>query len=322
MNSKATKILALSIAITLISIAGYFVGQSLRPDGNNTIPPQEEPQIAIEQDIIIEEEKTKPLTKFRFTAINPNYGPIVTTEPINVQYGDDVAFTTVSDNLVDKLRTGQQVILLDKENYVLPLGGEVTAIEDRKITVKLPEGTTTELLNDRLFVMTNVFKNVKRIPLSAIMQNENGIPFVWIAYSSGDGYEVFPQPVSNDTSAQNEELIQANHKISIDDLVITNPNEQISSDYRYTIDVIEFEAPLHDPIKQAWIDYELYRLDEQQKRMIKAAMDCKHRVGPVVEGIMSTDASTSTSCGGHGLPTDPMDIFREILSHIPPSALE
>lgn len=320
MNSKAIKILALSVAIILISIAGYFIGRNIRGEHNVT-PPQTNMDPVIEQKV--EQQKPKPLKKSKYTAINPNYGPIVTTESIKVTYGEDVAFATVPEEIVDKIKIEQKVILLDKEDYVLPLGGKVTAIDGQKVTIKLPEGTETTLLNDRLFVMTNVFHNVKRIPLSAVTQNEDGTPVVWIATPNDKGYDVFQQPVSNDTSAQNEALIQVNHRVSIDNLVIINPNDKLSEDYQYTIDIVEFNAPLHDPIRQAWIDYELYRLDEQQQRMIKAAENCRTGGKPPTEGDMSAEnSSTSASCGDPILPTDPMEIFQEILRRMPPDMPE
>lgn len=319
-------------------LAGKFVADQQRP-----LTPEE---LAIEQARLEEKqqqklqkqrekEEARKLAKLKskaeYQVAKPDFGPLMHVAEITVEYPDNQADTAIGfldEEAAQSVKKNQDVILYDQQDYVLPLGGEVSDIEvtddEYKITISLPEGTNTEYLSKDLEILT--FKTIasKRLPHSAIQNDSNGETYVWVAYPDTENKTAnkirrLPITVGLTDPYYFEERA---HKIEAHDYIVINPDKTLKSDKSYNFDFIELDAPLHSPIKQAWIDYEIYKYNANQAdaaiRVAKCRADARRSkaLNPNYDKPDIGD-STKSSCGS-AIPTnDPTAIFKALTSRDP-----
>jgi hypothetical protein len=264
-----------------------------------------------------------------YLAATPHYGPLIRTQEINVTFNGDQAIGTIYANDAKDITKNQNVILYDKQGYTLPLGGKVIDIfeeEGRKrITIQLPQGTNSDLLLNDLDIITLETVASKRLPHSAYLEenSEDGTnkTYIWIAKPA----------TNNQTYTLNKLEIgigltvldyfeEAGYKIRSSDLVILNPNRDIKENTPYDLEVIELTLPLHNPIKQAWVDFEINRLNKQQTELIERAENCGKDKNPVTGDYTPVLGATSTpssdSCGSSFDGTDPFAIFNSLTNKV------
>lgn len=264
------------------------------------------------ENIRLEKELQKQKDRADYIAALSSFGPIIKIQPIDVRFEDAKALALLDNQETTGLQVGQPVVLYDDENYALPLGGMIQSFNQnegkRKVVIKLPEGTNTEYLSPHVGVILQETVASQRIPLSAIAQNKNGENFIWLATVNNDGKYVLSQKPIN-INIYDEEFFEATQNdIEAAQLIIINPDKYIRADKEYNLFVSELNAPLHNPTKQALIDYELYRLEQDQLVMTQRAEDCFNGVEEPQQGSItladgSTENSTLTSCNA-GAGTD------------------
>ena len=278
------------------------------------------------------EEKTKQ--EADYLAIHPHFGPLVQTQKIKVTFDDekDLATGSLNSEDLEKIRTKQKVVLYDREDITLPLGGEVSHIDKttNTITITLPEGTNTSYLAAELDIIIRETVGSKRLPLSALQTDKNGETYVWIAKQNEEQnqFQVQRQTITKGLHDSNY-FEEDGHTIQAYDLVILNPNKKIRSDKNYNVVFTEFSAPLHNPIHQAWVDYEVYRLEEEQRIMAKQAEDCFNGVSaPAIPDSPEAGAATvpgsvaSRNCAGGNTPDDPLHVFNSLMKIINEGTIE
>ncbi len=267
-----------------------------------------------------------PIAEFGYTAAVPHFGPLIRTVDFTATYQENKALVSLPEGSDLPLKQNQNVILYDKNGKTLPLGGKIENIDNTTITISLPEATDTSRLNNKVSVITLETIGSKRLPLSALQKDNNDQSFVWVATPApnGNGHIVEKRAITVDIKGQT--YFEAGLKVRATDLVILDPDFSLTADKKYRITISEItDAPLHNPIKQAWIDFEMNRLEEAKAEMAAALEDCLNGAhksasdAPALGATTNPDGTTNSgSCGGNGGlfngETDPIAIFNSILN--------
>lgn len=249
----------------------------------------------------------------------PSIGPLVNLKEMKVSYDTDFALAPINQEELEAIKIGQKVVLYDEDKNAMPLGGTVAGFttEDGQIItlIQLPDGTNTELLSSTVAIITRELRAMQRLPLDIIQTNEDGQQFVWIAQLDNDValYRLIKHPIEiglqNDIYFEPKDL----HKAP-EGLIIINPDKKINEDKHYVVTRTKIDAPLHNPIRQAWGEFELYRLDIQKDALAQRVEDCingANKAPTAGELSAAAGSSSSSSCGGSSNPDDIMfEIFQ------------
>ncbi len=260
-----------------------------------------------------------------YNAAQPSHGPFIELINVDVSFTGNIGSATFSKNQAQQIKRRQQVVLYDKNSNTLPVGGEVRTFKDIgdgvKVSIFTPKGTKTELLKNQVSIITREINNKKRLPKSAIQMNEDGQPYVWRAQKMDERDGYVAEKIFIDLGLENETLfLEQGSAISSKDLIVTNPDNEISEDGEYQVNVINLDFPLHNPIKQAWVDFEMSQLRQEQAALQKQADECgTDIVGNAQAGDASNSNSASggDSCGSGVQSTDPFVIFQNLTGQVP-----
>lgn len=300
--------LILLIVVGVAVLAGKYFAEKKRP-------------LTKEQLLAKETEKTRQ--KADYFAASPHFGPLVQTQKITVEFDNDSTYGYLGQEQAKQVKNNQQVILYDKKGAVLPLGGHISTIDMiddsniSKITISLPEETNTEFLSNDLDIIVFETISSKRLPFSALQTDKSGKDYVWVIEPQDNkSYTVRQQYIEQNFS--DAIYFDPGRKVRYNDLVILNPNEKIRSGKNYNIFVTKLDAPLHNPIKQAWGEFELDRLKKQQIHLKKIAEDCLKGVrSPNTGDVTFSDGSRGptgkNSCVSTGAETSPFTIFESLI---------
>ena len=309
MSSKAKKILALILIAVVMGSFGFYLGKKLKYKIQN------QPQATVEKKEI---KKDNKLYKSEYELIKPDLGPIIQTLDVDVEYIENTAKFNITNEISPKLRLNQQVILIDDEGFILPLGGKITKLSETEGVIELPEGTKTEFLNSTLTIITEEISNTKRLPLSLFQEDENGDNYIWMAQPEGEGFRINRQYLDIENSFKSTSFVEIGYKVSLSDLIVFNPDKKIKSNRLYEMIEIDLERPLLNPIRQAWLNYERFRVEEFDKKQHEITENCYKGIPhPDVQpntGDASYKPGSSEACSGSIAARDPMDIFNEILN--------
>lgn len=266
-----------------------------------------------------------PIETFGYNAAAPHFGPLIRITDLTATYQENEALASLPIDSDVTAKQNQNVILYDKNGKILPLGGKVEKIDGDTLIISLPEATDTSLLNQKVSVITLETIGSKRLPLSALQKDDNNKSFVWVATPAPNtnGHTVEKRAITVDIKG--DKYFEAGLKVRATDLVILDPDSSLEANKEYKIGLTEIkDAPLHNPIKQAWIDFEMNRLEEAKAEMAQRLEDCLNGVGQQDVGtqdigaITNPDGSTSSSasCGGDLFKSedDPLAIFNSILN--------
>jgi hypothetical protein len=258
----------------------------------------------------------------------PHYGPLIQLKDIELSFYGNIANANLSLDNAQNITKLQRVVLYDKNLSALPLGAEITMVkkEDNKtkLIILLPFGTNTELLSNKASVIVSEEIAAKRLPLSALIEEDQKL-FVW---RLGNGANIdLDESEETKLNSKLEKVhlsgVQKNDRyfveigniISSKDLIVLNPDKNINTEKKYTLNVTEFEAPLHNPIKQAWVNLELKKIADQRAKDKQDYLDCIERNRPKLEGgeMSNKDGNSSSSCAANFDPSDPFMIFENLI---------
>jgi len=288
--TKAIPALKTLILIIAVIFGGLAVGK-LVSDNNAQ-------QKDLTADIEAANEIQENFENADYIAAPPTFGPIIQTTSLDVIFSENAAVAFASEEQAQIIEARRSVILYDTENYVLPLGGKVESIEEKdgafSVRIKLPQDTNTEFLSNQVDVITKETIASKRVPLSAL-QEQAGLFYVWVINQDNNNNTV--EKLFIDVGLKDEEYFEEEgEKIETFTPIIINPDDKIEQNKGYNIFQTEIAGPIHNPIRQAWMDYELYRLEADQKEMLQKAEDCKNGSKELIlEQGASTNADGSAA---------------------------
>ena len=257
-----------------------------------------------------------------YVAAIPQYGPLIHIQEITVSYEKDTATGTLKNDLASKIMAPQDVILYDKDHFVLPLGGKVKEVkqEDNSsiVTITLPQETNTDLLSSTVGIITLETSASKRLPLSALQTDENNAFYVWMMEQKEDSVKSNVRRQYINVGMQDDKYFEeAGQEIGSFDLVLINPDKKVKSNKRYKIEQVIFEAPLNNPIKEAWTNFEVTRLEQQQVDLLQAAEDCRNgKLNTAQQDTSGEDTAAASSCNSPfpatTTGTDPFAVFNAL----------
>lgn len=252
-----------------------------------------------------------------YLAAQPHYGPLVITQTITVTFNKDSATGEISQDKIVPIEPGQDVILYDKDGHAMPLGGVVKSTENNKVIITLPQGTKTDHLLGELDIITLETKASARLPLSALQTDETGESFIWLAqHDISENSFTFTRHTIKKGLSDATYFEESGFTLRANDLIVLNPDDKIRSDKKYMIIITNLNAPLMNPISQAWVDYELYRLQKQQDEMHALAAECDSGGGSLDQNITDLRKKGGACGGGNAVDyaKDPMEIFNALIN--------
>lgn len=248
-----------------------------------------------------------------YSAAQPSHGPFIKLMNVEVSFTGNIGSAIIHEDQAQFVKRRQKVVLYDQEGNTLPVGGEVRSLKNAssktKVTIFTPVGTKTDLLKRQVSIITNEINNRKRLPISAL-QFDDDQAHVWRAKKAEeDKYKI--EKVVINIAFENETLfVTESTYLSSKDFIIINPGKNLSDGKKYKINIIDLDLPLHNPIKQAWVDFEMNLLKQEQVDLQKTADEC----GKAKTGDANNANSTSggNSCGTDIQSTDPFVIFQNL----------
>lgn len=270
----------------------------------------------------------------------PSFGPLINTVLINVEFGTDLARGYLKVEDAASVALQQDVVLYDSEGMPLPLGGVVDYISPPieglnqvVVTIKLPAGTRTKYLQPEMEIITQEIDNAKRLPITALQYDANmpNQAYVWRIPPPANAppmqeyegvYEDVPiEKLYINVGGRDQDYFEeGGHKIEAFDYIILNPDENITAQEKYNVLFSIIFAPLHNPIRQAWIDYEVYRLNTKQQELDAIAAACNAKAfsrSPEDEKREQLDSEKGAACDIPDLPEggkNPLAIFESLLN--------
>lgn len=265
--NTSSKYLILTVIGVIVCVAGYFTGKHLS-DLNTS---NDKNSFEAQKDAA------------DYMAAVPSSGPIINTTDMDVTYKSGHAYGYLNEQNVGATKIGQDVILYDKEGIILPLGGIIESIElqndQYKVTISLPEDTDTSLLMPFVSILTQVLQVGQRVPHSAVLTDDNGKTYIWVATPSRleplnneDKFKLVRQYVEKGAADPN--YVDVNAELGFGDLVVMDPDKKIKEDKIYKIFNVVLDAPSQNPIRQAYVDYEGYLFGEWMEELEQIYQDC------------------------------------------------
>lgn len=318
-----------ALLISLIGIAGGRLASDI-------FAPKTDAEIALKKTQKEQEKIAREKQRANYIAAPPAVGPLVIMIELKARYEEpDKAIATIAETPAYPFEKNQKVALYDKEfESVLPLGGRVQFVNKENgqwtLYINLPQGTNTDLLADKVGVIVYESTSSQRLPLSALQEDKTGNNFIWLARKHPEQKgKFFAQKMPLTILHKNESFFEPDtFDLEVDDLVIINPDSKINEETAYRIFQDTLEAPILNPIEQAWTDYELARLEGQQKRLEQAYIDCRNGIRPPAPGDITlpngqtanTTPTDPAACGDPAtLGRDPMaDIFQSLIAQEEP----
>jgi|GEM_PF-4491989 len=249
-----------------------------------------------------------------YKAAKPKYGNFTQTYTAKAIFENvnDVGMIKISKQDISQIKQGQDVILYDQENNILPLAGNIQLIRPNKdgadILIKLPNDTDTSLLSENIEVITFQNKTMKLLPISAIQKDNEGQNYLWRVNQDGT---LTKEPI--EISHINHDYFSADKNYDRDVQFIINPNESINENTSTEFETVRLDLPNYGPIYTAWLQYEQDRLAQNQLRMKQEAQDCAN--GITQNAQTTPDGQTvaaPTSCGASQQILSAEQIFSNI----------
>ncbi len=258
----------------------------------------------------------------------PSNGPLTTTHKITVTYNGNQATAKTSldsKNISQKIKTGQDVILLDKKNRIMPLGGKVINIEQTdthlEILIDLPTQANTSYLSNEAEIITSKTIASQRYPLSALQQGDNGKQFVWVVEKSIDSEKhTIVKTLTTPRYIGRGHFI-VSPPLNSNSFVILNPDNKLKGGKVNNITETKFEGPSQSPIQQAYQRYKLSQYQHQIKKLKDKGTDCREngasRIAGIKETIENSPNTGSCSSNEQSANRSAEDIFNSILNRQP-----
>jgi hypothetical protein len=315
---KAGKYLSLLIIIAAVIIAGYLTGRYLSA---LQAPPDE--------DSLFEKQREDA----DYMAARPSSGPLIFVQGMNVSYENGHHATGILlKEEAEKVRTGQDVVLYDQEGYTLPLGGQVSEIEPQgdktKITFHLPEGTNTDLLLNHVNIITGILPVPQRVPKSSVLMTKDAQSYIWVATPNR------VSPLNDNTTytldrrnverrVADADYVDIEVDLAEGELVVIEPDTKIKEGKKYEIFEVVLDAPIQNPIRQAYMDYKNFEYEEWLREAERLYQECLAGNQPQIpadsplRGMASLpEGTTNYTCPANNVnrPLTPEEILNSLLN--------
>lgn len=178
----------------------------------------------------------------------PSRGAAIEKFSIDITPLGNAGFVTLSADEAAAVKTGQKIILYDKNGAMLETLGEITKITETgnsQIIVHFNlNGDETLSVADVKKGDIVISKNpmASRLPLTALIRNEKGQTYIWEAHENEDGtYTAYfkPAPVVQNTY----EYFVLDYMPGSSGVYILNPDEKLEDGQKINTNKILYSAP-------------------------------------------------------------------------------
>lgn len=248
----------------------------------------------------------------------PSQGSVIQKHPITMTYHqNDEASSLIPQELSDKIQISQDVILYDKDQNTMPLGGRIkskttTKTGQAEIIIKLPEGTKTKYLSNEGNVITLEARASFRFPLITLQQESPDNYYVWsVIKTAREGKFKVSKLRLNHILIGDDHFSSAN--ISKQTLIVLEPDNKIQDNKIYKMAQVQYSAPTDNPISEAKQAYRLSKTIISYNEAKQRIANCRNSAKKQKQGIV--DAPQSGSCTNNTFDekATPMEIFNSIL---------
>lgn len=280
------KTLALTVILAALGVGGFHLGQYLQRGSL--------PALA---DLV--PQKSSIQTPDKLTAVIPSTGPMARTVTLpSITGGPDGFRILIAPDIAAEITTGQDVVFFSLvDDRIYPVKGSVTNVDEEngqtKITITAPQAflDTAPTVRAHIIIVETVGK---RVPLSALLRDQNDDYFVWKAVAEGSGrFAIMHQKVS--AGIIGDTYVELGPEILMEDFVITNPHPAIQNGEVTDVLISKMNAPIHD-LSQQVRDRELMDKADAIRKEVEA-FNAMTQSAPSVAGTVSnapaTDADTA-----------------------------
>lgn len=254
----------------------------------------------------------------------PSRGAAITKFPIEITPQNDEATVTAPADAAANVKTGQDVLLYSADGMLLEILGEVKSITPAKndsvmISIKLngAEGHPSDIAV-RGDIVTEHISQAERLPLTAIVKDERGEPYLWEVIQNEDGISIAYYKAAN-ILASTYDFYIIQQPDSVSNVFILNPDDKLSDGQKINTRKILFSA---QPIT-----------DDKKVRELVAARIPSNFVDPYAGRALATgcgggdstvNATPGAGCGqassggtsGSGCGTGGPDVIQDFIKKI------
>lgn len=183
----------------------------------------------------------------------PSRADISKTQTINIPPSRSIAYVMLPKDEAADIKADQQILLYDKNRTLLETFGSIRAVNDgsgpfeNMVTIHImldnPDGIDTSKAV-RADVITGRIPNVARLPLSALVRDNQDEPHVWRAQTGNNGNTIAKFAKINVASATYDFFIidEASH---VDGGYILNPDKNLKDGQEIKVRQILYAGPSH-----------------------------------------------------------------------------
>lgn len=298
-----------------VIVAGIVAGKFFAAPKNSFFKPTEETTLPIDLNF-------ESLEKADYIAVMPSSGILIFTQGLDVSFDEenDIATGYLEESKAALLQNNMEVVLYDLEGVTLPIGGYVSAINKEdgkfKVFIKLPDDTDESFLMPFVNIITNTPDVPQRLPLSALQKEGNsGQEYVWVTRKTDKKGKFRVEKIYIESGLANEQYFNVSRNLNEGEFVVVDPDKNFKPDREYNIAMADLGAPASHPIRQAWVDYEMNRLEELRIELEQIYADCVNGIKVAYKGAITfpNGKQTMVGCDTFQSPDDAKNIIESIL---------
>lgn len=200
----------------------------------------------------------------------PKYGNFIDTIKTEAIFNDnqDIGMATIDSSSLNDLKIGQDIILRNTNDVILPLAGKVKAIRKNAlgadILFTLPDQTDTAQLSSAIEIISFESNGLKLIPTSALQKDlERQDIFVWTVNKTNIDKKspAILNKINISTPYKNDTVFAASDNNDI--FYIINPDDKIAlNSNNLDFQIVDISTPNYNPIYNAWVEYNAAKLGQ------------------------------------------------------------
>ncbi len=288
---KSPRAIALIVLLLGLFIGSYFLGYKISAKKVDNI--------------------TSSQKEMQYRYSRANNGPLAKTMAIKVTVS---AKGTLSSKIAShepyQIKQNQDVILFDKSDAILTSPAKVKSIDGDTLIITVPDIIKTDTLADNAQIVLFQTRRTHRLPLSALLYDEENKPFVWtIKETDTHTNSVITTKTMLDSVKIGDEFFTPRIKDSAYKHYILNPDAALKESATITAFETKFKAPLYPPLKQAIHNKKRAALKQHKDDMAKTRSEC----GAGGQNTPNPKTVEGNACKGKFSDKDPMQIIEDLI---------
>lgn len=283
-----------------------------------------------------EEKQQQQISSAMYHFSSSSQGALIRLIEIDITfYPNNWASAYITPEQSSEVRANQQVVLYDKFNNTMPIGGLVKMLREQgdkiELAIGLPNITDANLLSNKASIITYDVGASIRFPLESLQFDKNINPFVWTAEKTEKTGIYLAKKIWVDNPVMGTNGFIPGRVVPKKSLVILNPDEKIKEGETYKMAQLPYEPAPRNPILQASFEYERARQKQIKVDLMNKYRDCiskskkeNAQLREITKSLRPDKGSATSSSAGSCAQAatidgkvDPMAIFNDILSRQP-----